>query len=288
MQRTLLVFGIGALLVCGLFAPPVVGSSEAALDGEADEPMFHVDLDADGDAIVSMVSVYDLTAETDREAFESIQADDEAQTAALERFADRLEAVAAEITTDREMTVSEHAVDVRTTDEQGMVTLAVTWEGLAHVDDETLVVTEPFASEFESDRTLIVTGPDGSTLESASPEPSERGESHAVWEPGVVFQEFEVVVTWPDERTTDSDSDAADEDDTDSDAAAADDDADHTDDDEGEGSKDGEAGTDDGDEDGETATDGTPGFTAVTAVLVFGLALGTRLVRPVSWLNSGG
>ncbi len=195
---------LGVVLVCtGLLATPAVGASTASQPTETDEPTLHVDLTAEGDATVSLVSVYDLTDEDERDAFESLAADEDDRTELLDRFGDRLQSVAANAETDREMSVTTEAIDLRTTDDRGIVVLTVEWGAIAAVDDGQLTLTEPFASGYETDRTLVVTGPEGSTIESATPEPTETTDSQAAWDAGTDLDGFEVTMALSDDDADD-------------------------------------------------------------------------------------
>ncbi|MHC3436960.1 DUF7345 domain-containing protein [Natrialbaceae archaeon A-gly3] len=193
MYRTIATVGVVALLLVSALATPVA----AASDAEIEESTLHVDLEADGDATVSLVSVYDLSDPDERDAFESLREDESVQEESLERFVDRLGAVAASV--DEEQSVAAESVDVRTDDDRGIVTLSVTWSGLADLEDDTLVLTEPFASGFEPDWTLLVTAPDGSTIESTGTDTATVAETQATWEPGAELSGFEVTVSLADD-----------------------------------------------------------------------------------------
>ena len=153
MQRELATVGVISLLLVSAFALPVAASSTNSSES-VEESAVHVDLEADGDATVSLVSIYDLTDSDERDAFETLREDESAQEALLDRAADRFDSVAtnAEGNVEREMTVSAESTDVSVSGDRGIVTLSVTWEGLAAVEDDTLVVTEPFTSGFDADR----------------------------------------------------------------------------------------------------------------------------------------
>ena len=198
MRRGLAVLGVVALLLVSALATPVA----AASDAESEEPTLHVDLEANGDATVSLVSVYDLSDPDERDAFESLREDERVQEESLERFADRLDGLAASV--DEAQSIDAESVDVHTDDDRGIVTLSVTWSGLADLEDDTLVLTEPFASGFDPDRTLLVTAPDGSTIESTGTDTATVDETQATWEPGADLSGFEVAVSLADDAETDA------------------------------------------------------------------------------------
>lgn len=203
MRRTFVVVGVVSLLLVSGVAAPVAGSNGADAD-RIDHPAVHVDLEADGDATVSLVSTYDLTDEDERDAFDTLRDDDAIRTELLDRFADRLDGVAsdAEADVDREMTVSPESVDMRSTDDDlGIVTLSVSWTDLAAVEGETIVLTEPFASGFESDRALVVTVPEDATVESSTPEPTSHDDAQLTWDEDVDLDAFEVTISSDDAET---------------------------------------------------------------------------------------
>lgn len=196
MQRELATVGVISLLLVSAFALPVAASSPNS--GESvEESAVHVDLNADGDATVSLVSIYDLTDPDERDAFETLREDESAQEELLDRAADRFDSVAtnAETNVEREMTVSAESTDVSVSDDRGIVTLSVNWEGLAAVEDDTLVVTEPFASGFDADRSLVVTAPTEATIGSSTPEPTTQDETRATWDAETDLDGFELTVS---------------------------------------------------------------------------------------------
>lgn len=167
--------------VIAMTVPPVTAHSTS-------EPAFIVELNADGSAEVTLRSTFDLTTDSEQEAFRTLMDDEQAQQNAKDRFLERMRAVAsdAENATGREMAVMDPTIDLYRSDdsETGVVTLSVTWEGLAAVDGETLRVTEPFASGFSPDRPFIIRVPDGYVITSVTPNPDERGGTRVAWKSG--------------------------------------------------------------------------------------------------------
>lgn len=202
------------VVLSALLVAPVAGAGATASEPtDTDEPTVSVELTADGDATVSLVSVYDLADEDERDAFETLEADDKTRETLLDRFTDRTQSVAANASenVDREMAVTAESVDVSTDDDRGVVVLSVTWEGLAAVEGDRLVVTEPFASGYETDRTLVVGGPDGSTIETATPEPDAETHGQASWDAGTAFDGFEATFSLSDAANDGSESEADDD-----------------------------------------------------------------------------
>ena len=76
----------------------------------------------------------------------------------------------------------------------GIVTLSVTYVGLAAVADDTLTVTEPFASGFEPDRRFVVTAPDGYAVAAATPAADTSGDARVVYDAGTHLSGFELVL----------------------------------------------------------------------------------------------
>jgi DNA-binding MarR family transcriptional regulator len=83
--------------------------------------------------------------------------------------------------------------------ETGVVTLSVTWDGLAAVEGDTLVVTEPFASGFTPDRTFVLTAPEGYSIATVTPQADTSDEGRATWEPNTDLSGFTVELE-PDPR----------------------------------------------------------------------------------------
>lgn len=175
------------------------------------DPAFVVEVHADGSAEVSVRSTLDLATDAEREAFRTLVDDGQARADATARFLDRMRAVArdAENATGREMRVTDAAIDLRRTadGETGVVTLSATWEGLAAVEGETLIVTEPFASGFAPDRPFVVIVPDGHELTQATPAPDERTADRASWGAGTDLNGFTVEFDPVDSRSGSADGD---------------------------------------------------------------------------------
>lgn len=175
------------LVIVAMAAPPVAAQSET-------DPAFIVELHADGSAAVSVRSTFDLTSDSEQAAFQTLTDDEEARQEATGRFRNRMRAVASDAAnaTGRAMEVTGASIDLqRSADGKiGIVTLSVTWEGLAAVEDDTLVVTEPFASGFTTDRPFVLDAPEGYQLVSATPEPASTDATRATWNAGTDLSGF--------------------------------------------------------------------------------------------------
>lgn len=187
-----LAVGIAVALL--LLAPAVAPAAAQ----ETPEPAVVVEVAADGSADLRVVSTFDLTTDAEREAFRTLADDEAARADATARFRDRMAAVAADAQTEtgREMAVTDASIDLRTVgDETGVVTLSVTITGLAAVREDTLVVTEPFASGFTADRPVDVLAPDGYEIVDASPAPESSADGRATWAAGADLDGFTVEMT---------------------------------------------------------------------------------------------
>lgn len=176
-----------AVMVVATVATPVAAGSDA-------EPSLVVELHEDGSADVVLTLTYDLSSDDERDAFRTLENDSDTRTQVRERFADRMANVAAsaENATGREMSVSDATIDAYATDdgETGIVELGVRWHGLAAVEDDRLVVTQPFASGFETDRRVAFVPPEGYGLVDATPEPA-TDDGRVAWSPGTDLEGFE-------------------------------------------------------------------------------------------------
>lgn len=171
-------------------ATGTVGAAESTATDRPTEPAFVVELAADGDATVTLVSTYDLADADDEQAFEELRADPSAITDAFEdRLAGVAERTAAE--TDREMSVGTATAAVETVGDRGVVRITAPWSNLATAAESQVRLAEPFASGFEPDRTFVVRPPAGYTLTETSHEPADETASAATWAGGTSLTGFE-------------------------------------------------------------------------------------------------
>lgn len=193
---------LGLVCCVALLSTTMAMPAAAQSDGEE----FRVDLDADGGAGVSVTYAYDLASEDEADAFETIARNETVRTAFADRFESRIDAVAERSAerTDREMSVTNAAIDLERTDDVGLVTLSVHWDGLAAVDDGTVTVTEPFASGFSPDRPLTVSAPDGYEMTATTPTASDNDGTTAAWDSGTALDGFGVTAERTEAETDDS------------------------------------------------------------------------------------
>lgn len=190
MKRRSLQF-VGLFLSIALLSTLAV----APVTAQTDQEQFLVELDATGDAEMSLTFAYDLASEDEQAAFEEIQGNDSAQAAIAERFENRMATVAADASaaTDRNMTVGNAALDLQQSGDVGLVTISIEWSNLAAVDGDRLTVTEPFASGFEPEQPLTVVAPEGFDVTQVTPEPASSDDGTATWERGTSLETFEFV-----------------------------------------------------------------------------------------------
>lgn len=194
---------VAFLILTGVIISVTAGAAagQPALDGpradHADpDPAFAIAPHPDGSATIHVTYTFDLDDDARRAAFEELRTNETVADAFAARFRERLAAVAADASaaTGREMAVRDVSVDFRTVDDTGIVEVSLVWEGLVAVDGDRLVVTEPFASGFESDRPVHLVVPDGYTVASAQPTPSTQAAGRPAWAAGTDLSGFEVVL----------------------------------------------------------------------------------------------
>lgn len=190
----LVLFVISTALT-GAGAAQTTDTNQSVTTGDTAE--FVVGIDTDGDATVAVSYTFDLDDDARQAAFEQLTSNDSAREAFKQDFEQQLAGVAAEAgaATGRDMSVTDATLEFETADNTGIATLSVTWRDLAAVEDDRLVVTEPFASGFETDRPLHVVAPDGYTVTDASPAPDSPTGETVNWATGSDLTGFEVVVT---------------------------------------------------------------------------------------------
>lgn len=157
-------------------------------------PSLTVDLAADGDAEIRLVSTYDLDDDSEQSAFDELQTNETARQAYTDRFAGRWASVAnaTENRTGREMSVHDASLNLSRTDSTGVATFSLMWDGLAAVDGDTVTLSEPFASGYTPDRQFTVVLPEGYELTTATPEPSSSSGGELVYEADATLDGFNV------------------------------------------------------------------------------------------------
>lgn len=193
---------LAGLVVCSLAVTPVAGAQQSDT-----EPSLLVELDDSGDAQVTLTMTYDLDTDEEADAFESLEGDEEAQATVLDRFEGNMQSVAdtASDRTDRTMAVTGQSVSADRQDDVGVLSMTVEWTNFAATDGDDLVVTEPFASGYETDRPLTIVAPDGYQVSDATPTPDSESDGTATWDAGTDLDGFEVVLSADGDAATGAD-----------------------------------------------------------------------------------
>lgn len=156
-----------------------------------------VDVEADGDATVTTVYVYDLTDDGDRQSFSALEDDRENLS---RTYAQRLRAVADGVAdeTGREMAIEDPNASIDHRGDVGVVRLSVTWTNLAAIEGDRLVLAAPFDDGFDSDRPLVVRAPDGEEITDTAVEPTDRSDGQATWSTERDLAGFQATMTGAD------------------------------------------------------------------------------------------
>ena len=210
--RTAVLFVAGLLLASLAGAPAVLANSGETADELIVEPS------PDGSVDMTLVLTYDLSDDDDADGFNSIANDESVQEELRDRFEDRMQTVAADTDdrVDRDVSVSDAEIDLETDEaaDIGTVTLSIAWEQLAVVEDGALVLTEPFASGFQTDQRMTVIAPDGYQFNSVNPDPTDSEDGEIRWGAGADLDGFEVVMHAVDTEAEDIDADDREDDET--------------------------------------------------------------------------
>lgn len=183
--RLAALIAIVGLLTVGQVAPPIAGAQT-----DQSDTAFVVSLAEDGSADVTLRLSFDLEQKAQREALSRLR---ENRTDLATEYRDGLAAVAArtETETGREMAVTDASTSITTERSTGIVELSVTWEGLAAVEGDRLVIAEPFADGFHPQRTFVIEPPSGYALASASTAPTTESGDAIEWAAGSSLDGFQ-------------------------------------------------------------------------------------------------
>jgi len=183
---------LGALLVGA-----VVGPAGGAQTDAPPEPSLTVDLAADGDARVTLVSMYDLENESEHATFDDLNGNDTAREAYEARETAHWRSVANNTSarTGREMAVGNGSLALSRTNDTGVTTFSFTWAGLAAAENGMLTFGEPFASTGSLDRTLVVQFPAQYQVTSVSPGPANSSDGRLVYAPGTELDGLSVAAS---------------------------------------------------------------------------------------------
>ena len=174
----------------GALAAPAAGAQTATGDAAAGETTFLVEVAEDGDASVTLRLTFDLDRRAEREALERLRTN---RTEIVAGFRAKLEAVAARTAseTGREMRIEATDARVSTEGGTGVVELSATWVGLAEVEGDRLVVSDPFADGFTPPGRFEVRGPEGYEVAASIPEAATTTDGSATYVAGTSLDGFE-------------------------------------------------------------------------------------------------
>ena len=164
------------------------GGALPQIDVDPDDVLITVDVGADGDAVWTIEYRMRLEDDADRQAFEDLRTDIDADPASYtDRFSERMNATVdgAASATNREMDVSGVAVTAERNElpqEYGVVTYEFRWGGFAAVDGDRLVAGDAIDALFlDGETSLIVSWPRDHRLVEATPSPTETRDRSVVW-----------------------------------------------------------------------------------------------------------
>jgi hypothetical protein len=206
MHRSLAYCVVGLLVAAAVAAPAVAAPAAGAgtPDGafvvaqeefDSDQVSLTADLEADGDAAWTFTYRMRLATDNETEAFESLQADIEAnESEYTDRFRSRIEATvrSAENATGREMSVADVSVSTRINslneESLGVVEYSFAWSGFAATDGERVVAGDALEGFYLNNETsLQFAWPGGYEAVEVDPPADESGETSVRWNGPVEF-----------------------------------------------------------------------------------------------------
>lgn len=196
LRRGLALLGIAIIVVATALTTPAAAQAASPAD-----TTLRITLQETGDATLRLTVSFPMETATDEEALARTEANASALAAA---FHDGLVAVADRTAaeTGRKMSVASPTTTVRTEGDRGVVELAVTWHGLAAVEDERLRLGAPFDGGFRPPGRFVLEAPDGYRFDAISPSPTESSPDALVWSAGTSLDGFTVTAI-PTDGTAD-------------------------------------------------------------------------------------
>lgn len=185
-----LVFSAGA-------AGTAATGTQAGAPDVPSEDAFVVSVHGNGNAEVTVVTAFDLTADAEQRAFQRLKRNETERRHLRQRFAGSLRRVVGEVDnrTERDMRTANATVRIAdANDTTGVVAVSVTWTNLAVERNGSLVVERPFASGFETERTFVLRAPDGYAVTELTPEADARSAGTVTWEGNSSLAGFEAVM----------------------------------------------------------------------------------------------
>ena len=199
--RRLALVAVAVVVLLGAIAGPAAGTQTAAEGSANGATALVVDLAEDGDATVTLRLTFDLDRDEERRALDRLR---ENRTTIAAAFEEQMRAIAERTAaeTGREMSVASADVAVTTEGSTGVVELSVAWTGLAAVEGDRLVVSQPFADGFEPPGRFEVRAPEGYVLAETTPSAASTTETGATWAAGSSLDGFEAAFVPADATST--------------------------------------------------------------------------------------
>lgn len=202
--KTIVTALIALGLITSVFATGVVAHGE-----HSTTPALEFKLQDTGDAEVTLRLTYNLSSDEQQASFESIANNESYKSALANQTRERLSNIANQTSQslNRSMDFVNTSTSIETVDQTGIVEITGTWTNLAAVNGNTLAVTEPFISGFETDRNVVVYVPSGYTTTTVTPEETTRQVADSpysgrlVWNNETSFNGFELILTQTDQQT---------------------------------------------------------------------------------------
>jgi len=189
---------LGVLCIVVLASGFLAGTAAAAdADEQSANGQLVVELDTNGDADAVLTDEFDLTDPQQQAVFADARENEELRQAAASQVRGGMQSISdrASQGIDRQLRVGEVTVETTTEDEVGIVAYRFRWENLAVVEDDRIVLSEPFSTYARLDRELVVTAPEGYAFTSVSPQPARQDDGTVSWSGLTEFGDsFEVVL----------------------------------------------------------------------------------------------
>lgn len=176
------------------------GAAEASSNGQ-----LVIELESNGDANAVFTDHYNLSNPSQRAVFEDAREDEALRNSAETQFREQMQAISDEASAglDREIRVGVVQIGITIDGNTGIVAYQYRWENLAVVEDDQVVLREPFSTYDRLDRDLVVLAPEGEKIVRASPQPQRQATDAVGWPGMTQFGEgFEVVTTRSGEPVT--------------------------------------------------------------------------------------
>lgn len=171
-------------------------SLQATQESATPEPSMRVDLRENGSARITLTMTFDLSNGTQAQRYNQLAQNQSARFQVAAVFMQGMRSVAegAQNRTGREMAVTQPDVNTYEQNQAGVLEVSVTYAGLAAVEGDRLVVSEPFSGGYTPDRTFVLTAPEGYEIAEATPQPASTSDDGrvATWSADSDLEAFSV------------------------------------------------------------------------------------------------